>query len=72
MFQEEEKGGEVVYEFWYNPCYYESEKECISLHRTREGAERAMEQHMKQIKEEMARVPKTAMDWGVRERIIEE
>jgi hypothetical protein len=32
-----------VYEFWYNECIYDSDAQCISLHKTREGAEKAME-----------------------------
>ncbi len=34
-----------VYEFWYNDCIHESAAACISLHRTKKGAEMAMEFH---------------------------
>ncbi len=36
---------EKVYEFWYNPCIYEGSPVCMSLHRTRSGAEKAMRRH---------------------------
>lgn len=64
-----------VYEFWHNPCIHESNDGCISLHKTRKGAEMAMEFHKKQIVEEWAEsdmdIP-DYMDWGVRKRIIED
>lgn len=73
MFQEEEKGGEIVYEFWYNECIYESAAQCMSLHKTREGAEKAMERHKKEIADEWRGISTPVdMRWGVRERIIEE
>ena len=34
-----------VYEFWYIDCIHESAAACISLHRTKKGAEMAMEFH---------------------------
>ncbi len=62
-----------VYEFWYNECIYESAAQCMSLHRTREGAEKAMERHKKQIADEWERIGiPYGMRWGVSEWIIEE
>lgn len=34
-----------VWAFTYSPCKYESQAETISLHWSKEGAERAMEAH---------------------------
>lgn len=34
-----------VWAFIYSPCKYESQAETISLHWSKEGAERAMEEH---------------------------
>ena len=62
-----------VYEFWYNECIYESAAQCISLHRTREGAEKAMERHKKEIEDEWEWISiPDYMRWGVSEWIIEE
>ena len=64
-----------VYEFWFNECTYESAAQCMSLHRTREGAEKAMERHKKEIADEWRRIGlKTPdyMDWGIEGWIIEE
>lgn len=36
---------EIVYEFLYCPCIFESGFITISLHRTYEGAEKAMNKH---------------------------
>jgi hypothetical protein len=36
---------EYVYEFLYNPSTYESAAQTVSIHKTRRGAEKAMELH---------------------------
>ena len=72
-----------VYEFWYNDCIYESAAACISLHRTKKGAEMAMEFHKEQKRKEHEELWKDepeeerfAFDsmcaWGVTERDIVE
>jgi hypothetical protein len=40
-----------IYEFLYNPCTWESAFQTISCHRTREGAEKAMNDHKAKAKE---------------------
>ena len=73
-----------VYEFWYNDCIYESVAACISLHRTKKGAEIAMEFHKEEKRKEFEEYLKDEDDktlhyygkfddmcvWGVREREI--
>lgn len=64
-----------VYEFWYNECIYDSAAQCMSLHKTREGAERAMERHKKETEDEWKRMGLKIPDymiWGIEERTIEE
>ena len=64
-----------VYEFWYNECIYESASQCMSLHKTREGAGKAMERHKKETENEWKRVwlkIPAYMAWGIEEWIIEE
>ena len=64
-----------VYEFWYNECIYESAAQCMSLHRTRKGAEKAMERHKKETEDEWERMGLKIPDymiWGIEERTIEE
>lgn len=34
-----------IWAFQYNDCYYESSYETMSLHKTKEGAEGAMDKH---------------------------
>lgn len=41
---------DIVYEFWYNDCIYESSAFTVSIHRTRKGAEMALEYHKAKIK----------------------
>ena len=41
---------EVVYEFLYNPSTCESVSHTVSIHRTKKGAEMAMEFHKNEIK----------------------
>ena len=63
-----------VYEFWYNECIYESAAQCISLHKTRKGAEKAMEFHKKETEDEWKRMGLKIPDymiWGIEERTIE-
>lgn len=43
---------EIVYAFIYNPCIYESAPQTVSLHRTRKGAELAMELHKEGLRKE--------------------
>ena len=71
-----------VYEFWYNDCIYESAAGCISLHRTKKGAEMSMEFHKEQKRKEHEELYKDEEDdydygkfddmcaWGVEERTI--
>lgn len=72
-----------VYEFWYNNCIYESAAACMSLHRTKKGAEMAMEFHKEEKRKEYEELYKdepeymrVAYDsmcaWGVEERTIVE
>ena len=63
-----------VYEFWYNDDFYESAAQCMSLHRTREGAEKAMERHKKEIADGWRGVENFpyGMALGIEEWIIEE
>lgn len=73
---------EKVYEFWYNDCIYESAAACMSLHRTRKGAEMAMEFHKEQKRKEFEELYKDEDDidwtfdsmsaWGVSEREVVE
>ena len=69
-----------VYEFWYNACIHESVGGCISLHRTKKGAELAMEFHKEQKRKEFEELWKdekgidwsfdSMCAWGVEKRII--
>lgn len=62
-----------VYEFWFNECIYESAAQCMSLHKTREGAEKAMERHKKETEDEWEGIGvPDGMRWGVSEWIIED
>ena len=73
---------ETVYEFYYNDCIHESMAACISLHRTRKGAEMAMEFHKEQKRKEFEELYKDEEDidwtfdsmcaWGVNERTVVE
>ena len=68
-----------VYEFWYNDCVYECASISMSLHRTKRGAEMAMEFHKKQKQKEWDELYENEDDkefyncfnnmfaWGVRE-----
>ncbi len=65
----------TVFEFYFNPCIYESANDSISLHYTREGAEKALINHKKKHKEYFKKVDFNIpgyMDWGISERTIEE
>jgi len=42
----------TIYEFLYNPSYCESVAQTISIHKTRKGAEMAMEFHKSEIRQE--------------------
>lgn len=71
---------DTVFEFWYNDCIHESADGCISLHRTRKGAEMAMEFHKEQKRKEFEEMYKDEEDinfafdsmcaWGVEERTV--
>jgi len=64
-----------VYEFWYNECIYDSDAQCMSLHKTREGAEKAMKRHKKETEDKWKRMGLQIPDymiWGIEERTIEE
>ncbi len=45
---------ECIYKFEYNDMIYESSSYTISVHKTREGAERAMSNHKKEKKKELS------------------
>lgn len=57
-----------VYEFGYNSCIHESAMACMSLHKTKKGAEIAMEHHKNQARKEFAEREKywkeNNEDWG--------
>jgi len=68
-----------VYEFWYNDCIHESAAGCMSLHKTKKGAEIAMEFHKEQKRKDFEEVYAkhtpaspfgTHEAWGVSEREI--
>ena len=70
-----------VYEFWYNDCIEESAAACMSLHRTRKGAEMAMEFHKEKerkrwkkfyptIKKQKERPFGMHEAWGIEEREV--
>ena len=72
-----------VYEFWYNSCIHESAAACISLHKTKKGAEMALDFHKEEqkrfwrkcypsIKEQMEMPFGMFEEWGVAERDIAE
>ena len=42
----------TLYEFLYNPMIYESSSQTVSIHKTEEGARKAMEDHKAQVKAE--------------------
>ncbi len=43
---------EILYEFLYCPCIHESGWVTVSLHRTREGAQKALDSHKDSAKKE--------------------
>jgi hypothetical protein len=59
-----------VYEFWYNNCIYEGSPSCISLHRTKEGAESAMLSHKCEAIEKWEKMNRWKKERGVREREV--
>ena len=70
---------EKVYEFWYNDCVYESAAACISIHRTKKGAEIALSFHKEQKRKDFNEVYEnhipsspfgTLEAWGIEERDI--
>ena len=72
---------EYVYEFLYNPSIYESAAQTVSIHKTRRGAEKAMELHKEMALIEYEEVCNRLPDekdfpfgydqwWGVRESIL--
>ncbi len=42
----------TLYEFLYNPMIYESSSQTVSIHRTQEGAKKAMQEHKDLVKAE--------------------
>lgn len=42
----------IIYEALYNPMIHESSYATLSLHRTKEGAEKAVQEHQDKIKKE--------------------
>ena len=73
-----------VYEFWYNDCIYDSAAACVSLHRTKKGAEMALAFHKEQKRKEHEELYKdeepdmipfkfdAMCAWGIKEREIVE
>lgn len=71
---------EIVYEFWYNDCIYESAPSCISLHRTIKSAKIALEFHREQKRKYFEEIHKDEEDidfdfdsmcaWGINERTV--
>lgn len=65
-----------VYAAEYNPIIFESSYGIISLHQTREGAEKAMEHHKKQTAKEWRRTGYDGVrdyeKWQVREIEVKE
>lgn len=71
---------DIVYEFWYNDCIYESAAACISLHKSRKGAEIALSFHKEEKRKEFEELYKdvdivdwsfdTFSAWGITEREI--
>ena len=55
---------EYVYEFLYNPDVYESCPSTVSIHKTRRGAEMAMEFHRAEVKREWEEVCEEYPSWG--------
>lgn len=45
------KKKQIIYEFLYCDCIHESSYATLSLHKTKEGAEKAMKKHKEQEKE---------------------
>lgn len=69
----------VVYEFWYNDCIFESAAACISIHRTRKGAEMALAFHKEQKRKEWDKMNEgdeqdgefdDMCAWGIQEREV--
>jgi len=54
----------TLYAFLYNPMIHESIFGLVSLHRTREGAEKAMEWHRKECREEYAEIHGDFINFG--------
>lgn len=74
---------DIVFEFAYTDCIYESAMGCISLHKTKKGAETAMYLHKEQEKQEWLKryptkekqknIPFGVMNnWGVYKRKIQD
>ncbi len=59
---------EEVYEFMYTSCIHESAAATLSIHRTRKGAEIAMEQHKYEKRKEYDRRQINAVEFGEFER----
>jgi hypothetical protein len=71
---------EKVFEFQFSDCIYESAAACISLHRTKKGAEMALAFHKEQKRKEHEELYESENDenrdygefddycyWGIRE-----
>jgi len=60
---------QIVYQFLYNECIHESSAMTVSIHKTRKGAEMAMDFHKEQKRKEWDemnkdRDPKDTFDYG--------
>ena len=53
-----------LYAFLYNPMIHESGYITVSIHRTREGAEKALEWHKKECREEYAEIHGDFINFG--------
>jgi len=53
----------IVYLFEYNPCTYESAASTLSVHKTEEGAYKALEEHQEKKREEY----QNKIEWELKE-----
>jgi len=58
-----------IFEFAYNDCTYESSWACISLHETKEGAEKALKEHKAKELKENGKIQEW-QDWVIWEREV--
>lgn len=61
----------ILYGFYYCPCIYESAPGLQSLHKTKEGAEAAMENFLKEYLEGIEALNKDCIELGLPECVKE-